>query len=175
MQQFVSFKQHEERPKKIVFDQFSSGFQPISTVDAFDTGHKSSPALATQVCFIAKLIMEPSYHTMFWSRYPTKIFCDLNWQKSFSLDRQGVRQYSMQVSQPQGSSSFGASSHQLNDPRMFPLVSHQSFPVTMSSPFFKVQGAPNLAVTSLKQQPFGGGLAVSASVGDSVAGALAPR
>ncbi|XP_010932589.2 protein TIFY 6b [Elaeis guineensis] len=143
MQQFVSFKQHEERPKKIVFDQFSSGFQPISTVDAFETSQKSSPALAAQ--------------------------------KSFSLDGQGVRQYSMQVSQPQASGSFGASAHQLNEPRMFPLASHHSFPVTMSSPFFKVQGAPNLAVTSLKQQPFGGGLAVSAPVGDSVAGALAPR
>lgn len=49
MQPFMSFKQHEERPRKIVFDQFSSGFQPISTVDAFEPSHKTSLALTPQV------------------------------------------------------------------------------------------------------------------------------
>ncbi|XP_010908911.2 protein TIFY 6b [Elaeis guineensis] len=139
MQPFMSFKQHEERPRKIVFDQFSSGFQPISTVDAFETSYKSSLALAPQ--------------------------------KSFSLDRQGIHQYGIHAS------SFGASAHQSNEPRMFPVVAHHSIPVATSGPFFKVQGAPsgpNLAVTPLKPQPFGG-LAVSAPVGGSVVGALAQR
>ncbi|XP_008803477.2 protein TIFY 6b-like isoform X2 [Phoenix dactylifera] len=93
-------------------------------------------------------------------------------QKSFSLDRQGIHQYGIHAS------SFGSSAHQSNEPRMFPVVAHHSIPVAMSSPFFKVQGVPSgssLAVNPLKQQPFGGGLAVSGAVGGSVVGALAQR
>eukprot|EP00262_Sarcandra_glabra_P003485 TRINITY_DN1421_c0_g2_i1.p1 TRINITY_DN1421_c0_g2~~TRINITY_DN1421_c0_g2_i1.p1 ORF type:complete len:418 (+),score=62.33 TRINITY_DN1421_c0_g2_i1:142-1395(+) len=127
MQQFMSFKgAQEERPKKIIFDQLaSSGFQSISTADAFDSNPKPS--------FVAS-------------------------QKSFNLDRQGP-QFTIPPPYPaQSIDAHCVSTHHLHELRTFP-VSHHSIPVAMSSPFFKVHGVsngPNLMMTPMKQQTFGG-------------------
>ncbi|XP_020082227.1 protein TIFY 6a [Ananas comosus] len=143
---FMPFRAaQEQQPKKHVFDQFpSSGFQPISTVDAFEAANqKSSPVLVPQ--------------------------------KAFGMDRHGMQQY-LYAYQHQGSDSLGASAHQMNRAKAFPVVSHHPIPV--GSPFFKLQSStdsPNITVTPLKQQPFGGGTTVNAPVAGSVVGTLAPR
>lgn len=178
MPAFMSFRAaQEQQPKKHVFDQFpSSGFQPISTVDAFEAANqKSSPVLVPQVCIDHQLV---ELFSIFLSSIKNIKLIELHLlslQKAFGMDRHGMQQY-LYAYQHQGSDSFGASAHQMNRAKAFPVVSHHPIPV--GSPFFKLQSStdsPNIAVTPLKQQPFGGGTTVNAPVAGSVVGTLAPR
>ncbi|XP_073005989.1 protein TIFY 6b [Typha latifolia] len=141
LQPFMSFKKvQEETPKRIV-----SGFQHISSVDAFEANQMSS-------------VLAP--------------------ERSFSLNGQGVQQNGVHTYQPQSANSYSVSAHRVNGGRMFPMASHHAFPVASGSPFFKVQSAPipcSTSISSLKQQHFGGGIALNMPVTGSVLGAFASR
>lgn len=163
LQQFMAYKAaQEERPKKIVFDQFSSsGYPPMSTMD--------SQVLIRGSTFHIHLI-----HVLFWS-WTLKCLCFFLILKL----QKGMHQLPMHPYQSPNSDSLGVSKHQVSEIRTFPVVSHHSIPVPTSSPFFQIHGAPNgpsLMATSIKQQAFVGGIAEanSAVVGSTV-GAFAPR
>jgi len=72
--------------------------------------------------------------------------------------------------QPQSIDTFGASNHH--------AVSHPSIPVSMGSPFFNAHGSsnvPNLPITSLKQQSFGGFATNNPTAVGSTTGGFVPR
>lgn len=95
--------------------------------------------------------------------YDVKINTELSTQKPFSSessDKQGTHRFALQSFNSPNSDSFCALKHEECEIRAYETLSHHSIPVLIGGPFFTVHGAPNgpdLAVTSLKQQPFSRG------------------
>ncbi|XP_072953580.1 protein TIFY 6a-like [Typha angustifolia] len=145
-QQYMSFKTvQEEKQKNLVFDQLSSGYQPVSTVDTFGSHQKTSPAIVRQKSFG---LDRPAVQQYAMHGY-----------QSQNTDSFGASTHM------HGPGIFPAVSR-----HSIPVATSSPFFKVHNPP-----SAPNITATSLKQLPFVGGISVNTPISSSTVGFLSPR